>query len=62
MDGQNTGGDMMQIFLYFVGIATGYAVGTIAAILSEKVSAFCAKHRKIKKSKKSTWQIACYML
>ena len=54
MDGQNTGGDMMQIFLYFVGIATGYAVGTIAAILSEKVSAFCAKHRKIKKSKKST--------
>lgn len=44
----------MQIFLYFVGIASGYAVGTIAAILSEKIGDFCAKRRKMKKSKKST--------
>ena len=54
MDGQNTGGDIMEIALYFILIIAGYAIGTIAAILSEKVSAFCAKHRKIKKSKKST--------
>ena len=44
----------MEIALYFILIVAGFGIGTVAAILSEKVSAFCAKRRKMKKSKKST--------
>ena len=54
MEGKNTGGDIMEIALCFILIVAGFGIGTIAAILSEKLCAFCAKHRKIKKSKKST--------
>ena len=54
MDGQNTGGDIMEIVLYFVVTLAGFGIGVIAELLYEKLCAFCAKRRKMKKSKKST--------
>ena len=42
----------MEIALYFIITLAGFGVGIIAEILYEKVCAFCAKRRKMKKMNK----------